>query len=156
MYALYERGATMREVGEEFGHSVSVVSSRFKRAGLATREKVGRGSQTRPRRQWEDGYPIDEMYAAYQEGLSLTQVGERFGVSKAQLSKRFKAAGLATRPRRSPDADRRIAAMYERYQKGATLRAVAEEFGVSYGRVRDLFLKAGLQTRGQAKQVRPG
>ena len=154
MYALYEQGATMREVSEKFGCSVSVISPRFRTAGLATREKVGRGSQTRPRRRWEHGYPIDEMYAAYQEGLSLTQVGERFGVSKAQLSKRFKAAGLATRPRRSPDADRRIAAMYERYQAGAALREVAEEFGVSYARVRNLFLKAGLPTYGQAKKAR--
>lgn len=97
MYALYERGSTLKEVGAKFGYSEKAMSARFKKAGLATRENVGRGSQTRPRRHWENGYPVDEMYAAYREGASLAQVGDRFGVSRSQLCKVFKAAGLETR-----------------------------------------------------------
>jgi transposase len=152
MYALYERGSTLKEVGEKFGYSERAMSARFRRAGLATREKIGRGSQTRPRRHWENGYPVDEMYAAYREGASLRQVGERFGVSKPVLSRLFKAAGLQIRPTRPADADRRIAAMYELYQRGASMREVAQEFGISNARVSKLFEQAGLQARGRGRR----
>jgi AraC-like DNA-binding protein len=147
MYELYQQGATLKGAGEPFGRSEGYVSACFKRAGLPTREKVGSGSQTRPRRSLADGYPVNAMYATYQDGASLSQVAERFGVSKPVVSKLFKEAGLKTRPAPTAVDPAVVQEMYAQYKRGATLQEVGAEFGITRERVRQLFGKADLKTR---------
>jgi hypothetical protein len=151
MYKLYEQGATLKEVGEQFGRSESSVSACFKRAGLQTREKVGPGAQTRPRRSPADGYPVQEMYRVYQRGLTMDEVSRQFGISKPLVSILFKAAGLNVRSVGGQRAEHPVQGMYELYEQGATLTEVGEEFGITRERVRQIFNEAGMKTRSPAE-----
>jgi DNA-directed RNA polymerase sigma subunit (sigma70/sigma32) len=87
MYALHEQGATLKEVGKQFGLSGSHVGYLFKKADL----------QRQPRR----GRPVQEMHTLYKQGTTLKEVGEQFGLSASQVSRLFKKAGLQ---RRAPGA----------------------------------------------------
>jgi hypothetical protein len=58
MYELYQGGATLQEVGEEFGVSHSRVGKLFKSAGLKTRPGGRRASD----------YSVEGMYALYEQG----------------------------------------------------------------------------------------
>jgi hypothetical protein len=69
MYVVYDRGASLRKVGEEFGISASGLGKLFLVQGLKVR-RCGR-----PRAK----YPASEMYTMYQKGATLRQVGEHLG-----------------------------------------------------------------------------
>lgn len=90
---------------------------------------------------------VQEMYALYEQGASLQEVGEAFGVSKPFVSKRFKAAGLQTRPSGSPAAEYPVQEMYALYEQGVSLHAVGERFGTSTELTRLIFARAGLKSR---------
>jgi len=135
MYALYQAGATLEEVGERFRISKSRASQLFKAAGLKTRaEHVA------------DRVPA--MYALYQGGATLGEVGEQFGASSHRVGELFKAAGLKTR---SNAVNYPVQDLYERYAQGATLKEIGEDLGVSHEWVRQLFKAAGLETRSVAQ-----
>jgi DNA-directed RNA polymerase specialized sigma subunit len=139
MYALYQQGASLGEVGERFGVAVGRVPRLFKEAGLPVRP---RGTYRRRE------YPVGEMYALYQQGASLGEVGERFGISLSHLSYLFRAAGLRVRPRgRSQEREYPVGEMYALYQRGVSLKEVGERFRVSESHLARLFGAAGLRTR---------
>ena len=107
---------------------------------------------------------VEEMYALYQQGATLEDVGEQYGISGSRVGQHFKAAGLNVRSRggfaarnRISGPTQRVADMYTLYlQQGATLEAVGEAYGITRERVRQLFNKAGLPTRshGQAGRLK--
>ena len=141
MYELYAQGATLAQVGEQFGVSPSHVSKLFKGAGLKVRRRgTSRTSRTRPL--------IPEMYALYEQGASLREVGEQFGISMGYVGNLFKDAGLTTR---AAPAANRTPEMYALYEQGATLQEVGDEFGVSRERVRQVFSDAGLKIRSMSE-----
>jgi AraC-like DNA-binding protein len=142
---LYKQGASLGDVGDKFGISERFVHRLFKEAGLQVRSR-GRLSGV-------VSYPIEEMYALYQRGATLKQVGEKFGLSGNRVSQLFKEAGLEVRSRgrASGVVSRRIEEMHALYQQGATLEEIAEEFEITRERVRQLFKAAGLKTRSTAQ-----
>ena len=89
MIALYEGGATLREIGEEVGVSRFSVSKLLRRAGVQPRRR----RSTRAKRE------APAIIEAYENGLSLAAVGYRFGLSHVAVGNRLRAAGLQLRPR---------------------------------------------------------
>lgn len=96
MWQLRERGATLQAIADEFGIGAARVSFVFKKYGFPT-ERVGRRARALPR--------VRTMHRLYEQGLSLAQVGERYGVSESRVSQLFRWAGLATRSGRAAAAD---------------------------------------------------
>jgi transposase len=151
MRALYERGATLREVGEEFGISGERVGQLFRGAGLRTRSTgETRALEREPRAR--------EMYELYGQGMTLGEVGEKFGISASGVRHLFEIEGLPLDSRARADASKReqkrvresrAAQMYELYERGATVAEVGEKFGVSPSRVGQLFQETGRETRPQ-------
>ncbi len=146
MYALYQRGVSLKEVGERFRVSESQLSRLFGAAGL----------RIRPRgRSQEREYPVAEMYAVYQRGASLKEVGRQFSVAASHVRRLFEAAGLETRPAGSIVREYPVGEMYAVYQQGALLREVGERFGVSSSHVARLFAAAGLEMRTSRRRQYP-
>lgn len=107
-----------------------------------------------PRKPATDPRAVHEMHELHQAGATFEAVGKRFGISKGQVSKLFKAAGLQARPNRGDPqlAKQRVEDMYKLYREGATLEEVgAHHGGITRERVRQLFNNAGLQKRTRAK-----
>lgn len=138
MYALYHEGATLQEVGDQFGFTKRRMSELFKQAGLETRPS---GALT------VDPEIVRKMYALYLKDATLRQVAEHFGVSPRRVARLFKQAKLKTRPPGRREEDYPVQEMYARYQQGATLPQVGSEFGVAATRVSELFTRASLETR---------
>jgi DNA-binding transcriptional regulator LsrR (DeoR family) len=139
MYALYQTGASLRQVGERFGLHRLRVGELFKEAGLAARP---RGAHLR-----RDAYPVQEMHEMYGRGATLEEVSYKYSITPHRLSALFREHGLAVRPRGTPSTEYPVKEMYEVYAQGASLREVGERFGVSSQLVGQLFRKEGLAIR---------
>lgn len=99
MHALYQSGASFREVGERYGLNALNVSELFSRAGLPKRsdskpalsdaEIEARKGQANPR--------VLAMYQSYERGATLVEIGDDFGITRERVRQLFKKAGLQTR-----------------------------------------------------------
>ncbi len=83
----------------------------------------------------------------YQQGQTIRQLVEHFGVHKTTVSDHLKRRGVATRvvERRLSDTDVTKAA--DLYSTGQSLAQVAKHFGVYDTTVYREFKKVGIQTR---------
>jgi DNA-directed RNA polymerase sigma subunit (sigma70/sigma32) len=95
MYALYETGVSLDEVGERFGVSAVRVSQLFRAERLPARR--GPSPQTRARLDAKRLERVREMYAVYDTGVTYAEVGERFGISEERVCQLFSWAGLPSR-----------------------------------------------------------
>jgi len=138
MYGRHQAGATLKQVGEEFGVYAGTVSKLFKDAGLNVR--VHRSATTRI-------YPTQQMYALYEDGATLEEIARQHGISTTTVSHLFKRAGFKIRPRGSRRNQPSTHEMYRYYQTGATLTATGEHFGVDASHLSQLFKAAGLKAR---------
>jgi AraC-like DNA-binding protein len=158
MYELYQSGLSLRAVGERFGLSEGRVRQLFLAAGLRRRAAGGVAVVERS---------VEDMYETYRSGVSLQEVGERFGLSRSRVGELFKAAGLHVRSyseagrisfasggAHDRTVEHPVSQMYELYQTGASLREVGERFGVSSALVVKVFRRAGLERRSYAEAGR--
>jgi len=152
MYALYETGASLREVGERYDLGGSYVAALFRRAGLKTRVKNSSRLELPS---------VEAMHALYRRGASLDEVARRFRVGRQTVRRQFVDAGLHIRTPGEARALRnalrdlhRVNEMHERYRSGATLKDIALEFGVGRDRVVQLFKEAGLPVRPPGRPAR--
>lgn len=108
MYLIYEGGATLEDVGRQFGLSATTVRRLFDSAGLgvrtlqetvALRKKLG--SDPVKIQSWlsqaERGR-AQEMYSLYRGGMSVKRIGKKFGISGYRVGKLMRAALLAPEP----------------------------------------------------------
>lgn len=99
---------------------------------------------------------VDDLIAAYRQGLSLRDVAEKFGVHH-----RTAAAHLVRRGeplRRRPLSAAQIAEAVRLYESGMTLLAVGLELGVSQGTIRRAVAAQGvtIRSRGRVTQSAAG
>lgn len=97
---------------------------------------------------------IMEMYALYQSGYTLVEVGRKFSVSKTTVRNRFRRLNLTVRSnaeahlgKTNPDVDRRIKAIYKQYKAGDSLDKVAAHHGMSAAYLHKAFQARGLEVR---------
>lgn len=99
-----------------------------------------------------------QMYAAYSEGLSLEEVGRRFGVTRERVRQIFGEAGLPTRSNAETHALRRQRLIHEKgdairkaFLASGDIESVAQELGVPHAAtkaiVRELVPEADLFRR---------
>lgn len=98
----------------------------------------------------KSGTPLElvlEMYAYYQEGHTLVEVGGRFYYSDGTVQYHFRKHGLPRRPARNRTSAKRDAEtkrMYADYEAGMSLREVAAKYGYTAPTVSLRFRRAGL------------
>lgn len=111
---------------------------------------------------------VQQMYADYQAGLSLSQVAEKYGRGGRHAAQNvqhlFAARGLPRRPRPRPEDYARIAAtrrarldaqapaMWEAYQRLKSCAAVAKLFNSDKGTVKYVLQRNGYEVR-EIKEV---
>lgn len=149
MHALYEQGATLKEVGEEFGLTGERVGQLLRRAGLKTRS-------TKETLAIERKHRAREMHELYLKGATVAQVAEEFGLTDSGVRYLFGVEGFELRSREElvslrRELDTRPREMYELYERGATMTEVGKTFGVSQSRVSQIFQEAGYDTRQAAE-----
>lgn len=91
MYALYQQGKTLEQVGEQFFYSAPAVGRIFRRHQLPTRTP-GEAHMLLKLPQ------TIRMYRDYQAGMSLREVGEKYGLTLYAIWHRFRKQGLPMRP----------------------------------------------------------
>ncbi len=99
------------------------------------------------------------MYADYQGGLTLEEVGQKHGRPWTSVHALFRKRGLVRRQRQTPEQIARRAAlrrakldplvgdMYADYSRPMSLCAVGRKYGYDYRVVRELFVTRGLPVR---------
>jgi hypothetical protein len=134
MYALYERGATLKEVAEQFGIPGLRLGQIFRDAGLKIRSPGRRVV----------AHPVEEMYALYEQGASLQEVGDGFGISGQRLGEIFGDAGLKTRSLaesamvKAVLGRERAEEVVESFYRLKDVRLVALELEIARGTVRSV------------------
>lgn len=89
MAARYESGATMQEVGREFGATAGTVRRLFVKHGIPRR--TGGGGPAMPAER------LRAMRDYYQDGHSLEETAARFGVSAMSVLRLFRRRGVPLR-----------------------------------------------------------
>lgn len=87
----FETGKSAEEIGIEFGVSESTILNAIRNSGYEPKPLAGR--------QKLDDSQLEQAKRIYDNGNSLEEVGDRFGVSASGLRKLFIKAGYETRAR---------------------------------------------------------
>lgn len=100
MYADYQTGMTLAQVGEKYDRDLTSVATLFRNRGLKCRSQHTPAIHARiaaTRRAKLDALAT-AMYADYQVPMSLGAVGRKYGRSREDVRGLFQARGLAIRP----------------------------------------------------------
>ncbi len=122
--------------GERLFHLLQIVPERAETPKLRTTKQVHR--RLRPEL-------VDDLVAAYDEGFTVRQLADRFGMSRETVSKILKRRGVTTRYR-SLTADQTETAL-ELYQSGLSLAKVGEEMAISRTALQNALIRTGVQLR---------
>ena len=154
-----KEGLTLREVGGRFGLSRERVRQILERAGVPRRKHRRGRAKPVPTDMWEHVPEVIHLYT--ENGLSLKEIGERFGRSHVAVINLLEAAGVRRRsggwrshwPWR--DAEQRTQEIARVYvQEGLSLEQVAARFDLNRITVRRILQKAGVPRRPTGR--RPG
>lgn len=94
----------------------------------------------------------DEIVELYRAGMSLADLGGRFGFSANKVQRLLVAVGEPVR-RRGPKmkgsllTDKQVHAAVNAYSHGNSIASIAERFGVSYATVRTALIDTGIELR---------
>lgn len=140
-----EERLTLKEVGARLGVSLSTAWDILQKAGVSRRRKGPRwGKWTRRH---------EEIARAYvEEGLTLEEVGRRFGLSPSTVFYVLQKAGVGGRRRRGRDLTQRnqdIARLY--LEERLTLGEIGERFDVSQKWVRRILKRLGVSLRRRSR-----
>jgi len=132
----YETGATLEEVGSQFGCSGETIRHRLMEAGGKARDRA---------------IQVDEqaVIAAYTGGQTAAEVGVLVGCSGKKVREVLEQAGV---PRRAVGpqlalAPKEVTWAAEEYKSGRTIQAVAVDLGVSASTLGVALNRAGVATR---------
>lgn len=147
LHAAYWEGARLESLAEALGVEPSALEARFRQAGMPTvLPDYARSTTDSPSRRLgkQDG-PTDarsrQMYAMYEAGATLEQVGARFGVTRARVGQVLQRLGSSTqefkeRRRRNLERKRQELAGSHRagvraaFERHGDIAAVAKELGL--------------------------
>lgn len=104
-----------------------------------TAERPNRARRLRPEE-------IDELVAAYVDGTTTKELGERFKIHKTTVGKHLRARGIdTTPPGLAPELVPEAVGLYEK--QGWSTERIAVKFATSAGTIRSRLLEAGVKMR---------
>lgn len=166
MYADYWGGRALEEVANDFGMPLKEMLQEFHQRLLPLREADAvrfppppppePGSRTgnpRGRKSTYNDELVQAMYARYEAGATLGEIGTEYKVSPVTVGNFFRRAGYQIRPRgtRAWPADL-ARAMYDRYKAGEPMALLADEYRLSINQMRSCFKQHGLGIKAAASK----
>jgi uncharacterized protein (DUF433 family) len=144
-------GVSFAQLARDYGVGVEAVRGQLRARGIQAPPPTG------PRVLC--GVPAAQIASLYASGLTMAQIGIRYGVSRETIRARLFAAGVTPRqvtagPMTSGRVSSRRAAKpipvqeaAERYREGATLKDLATRYAVTARTVRRQLIAAGVSLR---------
>ncbi len=121
----WDRGELLRDIAARYGTTMARISTFAKRMGWPRRSpRTGTG----PRRKFLDGC-VAQVKPLWDQGLPLSEIGERFGVTDTAIRALAKRMGWPQRvpPEKSQERDDLI---FQALQQGLSLMGVARYTGI--------------------------
>ena len=94
---------------------------------------------------------VDDLVAAYQDGVSCAELAERFRINESTVFAHLKRRKVGRRPFRKLRGEQ-VQRARECYEAGMSLRTVAAEVGVSRSTVHAALVEAGVEIRRPGRQ----
>jgi len=112
---------TSEQIAVECGWSSQYVRGQLRRAGIPLRPPGGGGP---------DGTVLGlaRLNALVAEGLSVAQIADATGYSRAGVYKRLRRSGLTVRPQKTPPDPERAVEVGRLYRQGLSLTVVGARF----------------------------
>lgn len=108
---LYKSGRTLTDIGKKFGCSYMTVKRRLKSAGVAIRKRAPRGSMPSSMQQLVHEYVV--------LGMSTYELGEKYGVNHATISKWMRERGYCRGKGGNPNSRKGREIIADRVRKQA-------------------------------------
>ena len=133
MKKLYAQSKTAKEIGDELGFASSTVRKWLKDNGVTVRKGGSYSTPSKPTH-----IPRDELLALRDEGWSLHQLADEYGVSHGTINNhlsgrvKYKPKYHATQSRPDPsshEASSEIQEIIQAYEQGADLQEIMARFG---------------------------
>ena len=128
MKALYEEGATLKELADQYGVSIGTVRDRLAKAGTSIRPRYNQSGAE---------LDTDEILVLYADGLTLTEIAKKAGTSVKTVCSRVKEHA-------SEMAAFKTDHVRARYAKGASIKGIAKSAKMS---VKDVLKIVGLEAK---------
>lgn len=143
---LYESGMSLTAIGERFRVSMMPISRVLREEGVVVRkpgEIRGKPPSVLEPSQYE------EIIHLYGLGLSMREVGEKFGVTPMPIRNVLYSHGVKIRrkgwTKQLDSYAERDARVVESYKTGKSMEDVGRQFGISRERVRQVLRRSGYQ-----------
>ncbi len=90
----------------------------------------------------------EDIIELYRQGVRITEICERVGLSKTQVHRVVRRSGVPRRkvPRPRPEGPA-VEEVIARYHDGYSMQDIGIEFGVSGGTIRNLLVERGIERR---------
>lgn len=137
----YERGELIVDIAVRLGVHRTTLDMLVRRLGLTREDSRQVSSKVR-----------DEIMELYKAGMSLADLGSRFGFSANKVQRLLVAVGEPVRRRGpkmkgSPLTEEQVQAAVDGYIHGKSIASIAQRFGVSYPTLRKALMEAGVKLR---------
>jgi len=144
----WEKGMTLREIGQHYGISESTVHKRMEELGVPRRAAGPQGKDFPPEEE------IRELY--WEKGMTLREIGQHYGISENAVYKRMETLGI---PRRSTGPRSKNLPSEEELQKlyweeERTLQEIGDRYKVSADVIRRRMKFLGIDRRAGGGRVR--
>ena len=135
----YESGMSTAQLGEKYGVVKSTIGRKLKENGVKLRPS---------RRRERIDLPMEDIISYYESGMTLTQLGEKYGVSYKTIVARLRENGVKIRPR---GGKKRIylpmKEIISEYQSGLSALKLAEKYGVAFNTIYRRLKENGVEIR---------
>lgn len=149
----YNLGCTAPQLAEQYGCTPKRIRSILERHGVQRRDDRAAHSGGANRFHPEPEV-VDELRAAYEQGATIDELGNRFGHGRRQITRVLREAGVTIRPpvdqAGTELTNEQVAAAVADYVDGMTLQEVGKKYRIRHKRVRDLVVASGHQIRHNA------
>ena len=133
----YQSGISPKELGEKYGVSLYCIYEKLKDAGVQKITAKERNMM---------GFPMEQVISEYQSGMSMKELGEKYGVSYSTLKTRLKKAGV----KKITAFERNMMSLptkqiISEYQSGISPKDLSKKYNLSITRIRSLLKYEGVK-----------
>ena len=144
----YESGMTSTEVGKKYGYDGKTITTRLREVGVQIRKR-GFGGINKAKKEKLYGkieLPL-KVIKEYKSGMTLVELGEKYGCSWATIRARLTEAGVQILRRKRWDDVLPLEQITSEYESGMSMYQLGKKYGCDASVIKRRLRKAGVQIR---------